>query len=139
MIITNNCFCCYFKKLYEAIKNINLSCNVDIPQPLEINGTVDCNSNFPQPLQIEGTVTCNTTIPQPLEVTGTINCVSTDSCAESMAKILSQSSSFTEIVLDTGEQYQKVEDVTVNGSIVSFSSQGKKIQTTVCKIEYVVL
>lgn len=112
-----NCVCCLIKKLTDAIKNINVSC--DIPQPLEVN--------------------CNSQIPQPIAVTGTINCVSTDACAEAMAKILGQSSSYTELVFDTGEQYQKVENLTVDGSIVSFESQGQKIQTTLCKIEYVVL
>ena len=116
-----NCVCCLIKKLTDAIKNINVNC--DIPQPLEVTGNITCTSN----------------IPQPLEVTGTITCVSTDACAEGMAKILSQSSSYNELVFDTGEQYQKVENLTVDGSIVTFESQGQKIQTTLCKIEYVVL
>lgn len=117
-----NCVCCLIKKLTDAIKNINVSC--DIPQPLEVSGTITCDS---------------ANIPQPLEVTGTITCNSTDACAEGMAKILSQSSSYTELVFDTAEQYQKVTNLTVDGSIVSFESQGQKIQTTLCKIEYVVL
>lgn len=117
----NKCPCC-ITKLIDAIKNIN--CNVDIPQPLEVGGTITCDG---------------LTVPQPLQITGTVDCSSTDACAEGMAKILSQSSSFTEIVFDTGEQYQKVEDLTVDGPIVSFTSQGQKIQTVVCKIEYVVL
>lgn len=131
----NNCQCCIFKAFLDAIKDIN--CNVDIPQPLEVSGTLD--TNIPQPLEISGNINCQSNLPQPLEVSGNINCISTNSCAEGMSKILSQSNTFTEIVLDTGEQYQKPEDVTVDGSIVSFASQGQKIQTTVCKIEYVVL
>lgn len=131
--------CCLIEELILTIKNIpcklpqniDVNCNTSVPQPLDVN----CNVDIPQPLQVD----CNTKIPQPLEITGTINCVSTDSCAEGMAKILSQSNSYTEVVFDTGEQYQKVTDLTVDGSVVSFSSQGKKIQTTLCKIEYVVL
>lgn len=133
-----NNLCCLIEELILTIKNIpcklpknfEVNCNTSIP-PINVN----CNTDIPQPLEVN----CNTQIPQPLEITGTINCVSTDACAEAMAKILSQSSSYTEIVFDTAEQYQKVTDLTVDGSIVSFSSQGKKIQTTLCKIEYVVL
>lgn len=121
-MIFNQCQCC-IAKLIDAIKNIK--CNVEVPQPLNVN------CNIPQPLPVS--------FVQPVEITGTVNSVSTDACAEAMAKILSQSSSFSEVVFDTAEQYQKVENLTVDGSIVSFESQGKKIQTTVCKIEYVVL
>lgn len=133
-----NCVCCLIKNIIDAIKNINVSCN--IPQPLEVSGTITCDgANIPQPLEVTGNITCTSNIPQPLEVTGTITCNSTDARAEGMAKILSQSSSYNELVFDTGEQYQKVENLTVDGSIVSFESQGQKIQTTLCKIEYVVL
>lgn len=107
--------CCF--KIVEAIRGLKIPQNIscDIPQPLEVS------------------------IPQPLEISGSITCNSVDACAEGMAKILSQSSSYTELVFDIGEQYQKVTDLTVDGSVVSFSSQGQKIQTTLCKIEYVVL
>lgn len=129
------------------------SCN--IPQPLEVTGSVETNINIPQPLdvncdvpqpfEIKGTIDTNVSgtidanITQPLTITGTINTVSTDACAEGMAKILGQSSSFNEIILQNGEQFQNAEDVSVNGSIVSFTSQNQKIQTTLCNIEYVVL
>ena len=119
--------CCLIEQLIRAIRDIQFQPT----KPIDVN----CTTDIPQPLEVN----CNTSIPQPVAVTGTINCVSTDACAEGMAKILSQSSSFSELVFDTAEQYQKVEDLTVDGSIVSFSSQGKKIQTTLCKIEYVVL
>lgn len=130
-----NNLCCLVQELILTIKNLacklpkDIEVNCNIPQNLEVK----CNADIPQPLEV------NANIPQPFEITGTINCVSTDSCAEGMAKILSQSSSYKEIVFDTAEQYQKVENLTVDGSIVSFESQGKKIQTTLCKIEYVVL
>lgn len=115
------CLCCILQNLINAIKSISVTC--DIPQPLEVTGTIKTDVQIPQPLQ----------------VTGTINTVSTDACAEAMAKILGQSTSFNEIILQNGEQFQNAEDVSVNGSIVSFSSQNQKIQTTLCNIEYVVL
>lgn len=121
-----NNLCCLIEELILTIKNI--------PCKLPKNFEVNCKTSIP-PINVN----CNADIPQPLGITGTINCVSTDACAEAMAKILSQSSSYTEIVFDTAEQYQKVENLTVDGSIVSFESQGQKIQTTLCKIEYVVL
>lgn len=141
----NKCQCC-MAKLIEAIKNIK--CSADIPQPLEISGNVTCTSEIPQPLQISGDVNCNVPQPltvsvgQPIEITGTVNCISSgssDPCAEALVKILSQSSSFNEIVFDTGEQFQNAENVTVDGYILSFTSQNQKVQAPVCSVEYVVL
>ena len=141
-----NCVCCLIKKLTDAIKNINVSC--DIPQPLEVAGNVTSSLDIPQPLQIAGDVNCNVPQPlnvsvgQPVEITGTITCTSSgaaDPCTEAMIKILSQSNSFNEIVFKNDEQFQKVEDVTVDNYILSFSSQGQKIQAPVCNVEYVVL
>lgn len=141
----NKCQCC-IAKLIDAINNIK--CNVEVPQPLEVTGNVTSSLDIPQPLQIAGDVNCNVTQPlnvavaQPLEVTGTITCNSSsaaDPCAEAMIKILSQSNSFSEIVFKNGEQYQKAEDVKVDGYILSFTSQGQKIQAPVCNVEYVVL
>ena len=124
-MIFNKCQCC-IAKLIEAVKNIK--CDVEVPQPLKIN------CNIPQPLPVA--------FVSPVDITGTITCNSSgsaDPCAEAMIKILSQSSSFTEIVFKNDEQFQKAEDVKVDGFVVSFSSQGKKIQAPVCNIEYVVL
>lgn len=141
-----NCVCCLIKKLTDAIKNINVSC--DIPQPLEVSGNVTSSLDIPQPLQIAGDVNCNVPQPlnvavgQPLEVTGTITCNSSgaaDPCTEAIIKILSQSSSFGEIVFKNDEQYQNVENVTVDGYILSFTSQSQKVQAPVCNVEYVVL
>lgn len=145
------CLCCILQNLINAIKGINVSC--DVPQPLEVTGDITTSIDIPQPLDItgsldttvsgnvtstvSGTITAN--IPQPLEITGTINTVSTNACTEAMAKILGQSSSFNEIVMLNGEQFQNAENVTVDGSIVSFTSQNQKIQTTLCNVEYVVL
>lgn len=115
----NKCFCCLIDNLIKTLKGLKLTCDI------------------PQPLQVEGDLTTTIDIPQPLEITGTIT---TDNpCYEAMVKILSQSQSYTEIVLQNGEQFQKVSDLTVENGIVSFSSQGQKIQTTVCNVEYVVL
>lgn len=127
-----NCLCCLFKKLIAAVKDIK----VTIPQPLDVN----CDVQIPQPLEVSGTVTCNTTIPQPLQVEGniTVNNPQADPCAEAMLKILSQSNAFTEIVFKNDEQYQKVTNLTVDGYVVTFESQGQTIFTTPCNIEYVV-
>lgn len=102
-----NCVCCLIKNLINAIKNITVECNVDIPQPFEI--------------------------------TGNITTTSIDACAESMKTILSSATTFNEIIFKNGEQYQNATNVSVNGYIVSFQSQGKNVQTTVCNIEYVTL
>lgn len=146
-----NCLCCMCKKLVEAIKGISVSC--DVQQPLEISGTiktdVECNipqplevsgniCQFPQPLIISGTIATTCDIPQPLVVSGTITTVSTDACAEAMAKILSQSSNLNEIVFKNGEQFQNITEVVVDGNIVTLVGQKQKIQTTLCNIEYVV-
>lgn len=133
-------------KIPQPLEISGVDCNVncDIPQPLQVEGNISTNIDIPQPLQVSGTINSNITgtitanIPQPLQITGTINTVFTDSCAEAMAKILGQSTSFNEIILQNGEQFQNAEDVTVNGSIVTFTSQNQKVQTTLCNIEYVV-
>lgn len=120
------CLCYILQNLINAIKGISVDC--DIPQPLEVTGDITTTCNVEQPLQISGTVNSNVTgtitanISDAITVTGTINTVSTDACAEGMAKILGQSSSFNEIILQNGEQFQNAEDVSVNGSIVSFTS-----------------
>lgn len=132
--------------MVEAIKNISISvpqpldvnCTTEIPQPLEVSGNISCQSNIPQPLQVTGSLS----VPQPLEISGTITCNSsgsTDPCTEAIIKILSQSSSFTEIVFKNDEQFQNAENVTVDGNILSFTSQNQKVQAPVCNVEYVVL
>lgn len=110
-----NCTCCILKNLIDAINNIKLECY--IPQPLEITGSIDCNMSIKEPLVV--------TVADP--------------CREAMNKILSSSSTFKEVIFKNGEQYQKVTAVVVCDYTVSFSSQGKKVQTSVCSIEYVVL
>lgn len=137
------CLCCILQHLINAIKGINVSC--DVPQPLEVTGDITTSIDIPQPLQVTGTINSNVTgtitanIPDTVNITGTINTVSTNACTEAMAKILGQSLTFTEIVLMNGEQFQNAENVTVDGSIVSFTSQNQKVQTTLCNVEYVVL
>lgn len=131
----SKCLCCILKNLIDAIKGISVSCNV--PQPLEVTGNITTSIDIPQPLEVTGTITAD--IPNSITVNGTINTVSTDACAEAMAKILGQSSSFNEIVFKNDEQFQNVENLTVDGSVVSFTSQNQKVQTTLCNIEFVVL
>lgn len=151
--------CCLAQGLIQAIRGIKVNCevpqpleitgdvttdcNLTVPQPLEITGSVktDCSIDIPQPLEITGSVTTTCTIPQPLEITGNINAttISSSPCTEAILKILGQSSSFTEIVLNNGEQFQKVSNVTVDGYLLTFESQGQKIQVPVCNVEYVVL
>lgn len=156
--MNNNCFCCALQGILNHLKFL-------IPQPFNISGSVktDCNielgdvnatiTNTPleisgditatladQPISISGTINTNTTISNtPLEVTGTLNVVSVNECAQAMAKILSQSTSFREIVFKNDEQYGNVTNVSVNGSIVTFTSQGQTINTTLCNIEFVVI
>lgn len=121
------CLCCILQNLINTIKGISVTCNVE--QPLQVTGSINSN--------VTGTITAD--IPNAITVTGTINTVSTNACTEAMAKILGQSSSFNEIIMLNGEQFQNVENLTVDGSIVSFTSQNQKVQTTLCNIEYVVL
>lgn len=110
-----NCFYCLWQNLIDAIKGISVSCNV--PQPFKSECTIE----------------------NPVEVTGTITTTMTDVCNETMAKILSQSSDFTKIAFKNGEQYQKVSNLTVDGSLVSFETQGQKLQTVLCNIEYAII
>ena len=116
-----NCLYCVLKNLINSIKDMNLSCNV------------------PQPLEVTGVMTTSFDIPQPLTVNGTINTVTTDICAENLAKILSQSQTYSTLGLKSNTQFTRVENLTVDGYIVSFTSQDQKIQTTLCNIEYVSL
>lgn len=135
--MTCKCLCCILENLLKAIKGINVSC--DIPQPFKATCTIE------NPVEITGSITAGVTgsincnLQQPIQVSGTINTISTDACAEAWTKILSQSSTFKQIVFKNDEQYGNVTDLTVDGSIVSFNSQNQKIQTTVCNIEFVLL
>lgn len=149
--MTYRCLYCVLQNLINAMKKINVCCdickavnvNCNITTPVEVTGTL--NTNVQQPLEIKGNIIANVTggitadINQPLTITGTINTVSTDLCAEAWTKILSQSSKFSQIVFKNDEQYNNITDLTVDNGIVSFSAQNQKIQTTVCNIEFVLL
>lgn len=118
-----NCCTCWVCRIVNAIRGIK--CDVEIPQPLEVSGTITCDG---------ATITVD--VPQPLEITGTINAA--NECAKEFAEQLATTSSYTELVLTNGEQFQKITDLKISGELAFFSSQGQQIIVPVCNIEYVV-
>lgn len=110
--------CCYalFLKLIEAIKNIKAECKCNIPQPLEISGSISINTSSDNPIYIS----------------------SIDPCIEAIKFILSSSSSFSRITFTNGEQFQSVTNVIVSDTQVSFISNNKTIMAPLCSIEYVI-
>lgn len=120
----DNCKCCFWKALIDAIKNIK--CNCEVPQPLEIK------TDPSNPLDIN----CGVTVPQPLEVSG--NIAISDACTQDLVNILSNTSTYNKIVLKTGDEFQNVTDVTVTGTVLKFTNQSQTVIAPVCSVEYVV-
>lgn len=81
------CNCCDINKIVNVIKTITVTCDTNIPQPLEISGNIS----------VDG-------------VTVDIG-----------------SSSWTEFVLNNGEQFQKPENVTVTDGTVTFTVKDKQL------------
>ena len=118
-----NCFKCLVCKIVNTIRGIKY--DVEIPQPIELSGTITCDG-----------ASAAVEFPQPLEITGTIN--TENECTKELAEQLSTTSSYTELVLSNGEQFQKVTDLKISGELEFFSSHRKQIIVPVCNIEYVV-
>lgn len=118
-----NFFKCLICKIVNTIRGIKY--DVEIPQPIELSGTITCDG-----------ATAAVDFPQPLEISGTIN--TENKYAKELAEQLATTSSYTELVLSNGEQFQKVADLKISGELAFFSSQGQQIIVPVCNIEYVV-
>lgn len=92
------CNCCGINKIVNDVKTITVTCNTNIPQPLEISGNISVDGvtvDIPQPLEVSGTISCETSIPQSLEV--------------------------------YGEQFQKPENVTVTDGTVTFTVNNRQL------------
>lgn len=101
--MSNHChyYCsnCYdTNKIVNAVKTITVTCDTNIPQPLEISGNIYVDGvtvDIPQPLEVSETISCETNIPKPLEV--------------------------------YGEQFQKPENVTVTDGTVTFTVNNRQL------------
>lgn len=53
------CNCCDINKIVNDVKTITVTCDTNIPQPLEISGNISVDEvtvDIPQPLEVSGTI-----------------------------------------------------------------------------------